>query len=719
MGQWRNLQGQGAQAMKFITNVARVLLCGDHLVARSVASMILVTAVCSLTIIAAVAQVADPLGGPVDAGQASEALTNRYLENSTPLVKESDNATIRTKTSAPENSDDLPDDFAFSDADKPGNEFMKTEGTTVPSQGHFMGDGGFIRRDGTYAWSGGNDQFVGKTDMGVGDILYSQAPENVETQAADSSNGPMIQRARQGMNGLPITNSQFSMLAGSVPQMTMDRLLDPKGWKHSVRQMQQTQQAQGSDSQALSAEGNGDAALQGMMQSLINVANESAASFTQANAPHKSYSQAIWMIQQMYKRCYMPMALLLLLPGAILTQVKGYVSHGILGTHDEDSSSPFVGILRAIIAIFLIPATQLIVSYGIDIGNSLTLAVKQSIDLNSVMAWSHEQTFNSAPANNQNFIDTAPTDIGAPDPSRGKLADGSEKTAVFEKQSYMTTTLQGITNTIANLMTQGLATLNCFQVVLICYLFLLGPIAAALYAWPSYSGPGGTNLLFKKTFSSWLDGVVVLVLWKFWWCIVLLCMSVRLQQNAVNPTDEFETFVYLAFMGILIFVPFQPFDFKPGEIVSVVLEKASKSGGGKHARGGAAGGGGGGGASSSASGESNSGDADSESSGSSNQSGGGTADLTDSDSGASSAQRSVAPSMSTLDSGGVAPQFRPAAPNANPSGPGQQSGAIPSPVSSPTTAPPPARRDGGSLKSQSASPPPPLSSTGDSSKNEF
>ena len=39
----------------------------------------------------------------------------------------------------------------------------------------------------------------------------------------------------------------------------------------------------------------------------------------------------------------------------------------------NQTSGPFVGILRALIAIFLIPATQLIVFfYSIDVGNSMT-----------------------------------------------------------------------------------------------------------------------------------------------------------------------------------------------------------------------------------------------------------------------------------------------------------------------------------------------------------
>src|SRR5262249_52547516 len=152
----------------------------------------------------------------------------------------------------------------------------------------------------------------------------------------------------------------------------------------------------------------------------------------------------------------------------------------------------------------------------------------------------------------------------------------SEKTTIFERQSYLTTNLQNVFNTINNMISQGLAILNGFQIILMCYLFLIGPIAAAFFAWPAGVGRD----LFKKTFSTWMDGVVVLALWKFWWCIVLLCMSVRLSSGNINVNDQFEMYIYTSFMALLLFVPFQPFDFRPGEIVGKVLEKAAQGGAG-------------------------------------------------------------------------------------------------------------------------------------------
>ncbi|MGH9552833.1 MAG: hypothetical protein ACRD3W_25865, partial [Terriglobales bacterium] len=71
-------------------------------------------------------------------------------------------------------------------------------------------------------------------------------------------------------------------------------------------------------------------------------------------------------------RIFVPMALLLLLPGAVLAQVKAIIAAGspVLG-----QINPFEGILRSIIAIFMIPGTYLIINYSIDVANSITFTI--------------------------------------------------------------------------------------------------------------------------------------------------------------------------------------------------------------------------------------------------------------------------------------------------------------------------------------------------------
>lgn len=378
--------------------------------------------------------------------------------------------------------------------------------------------------------------------------------------------------------GTPISNAEFATLIAAQHEAISELVNDPLKRMHQAQTEAMAKQSDAANNAAECAEGSGDTAFQNITMFLINVANEDAATFTDSRNPYKTYSQAIWMVQQMYKKCYIPMALLFLLPGAVLTQVKTLVSFGFLHGRDEDCSTPFSGILRAIIAIFLIPATQLTVSYVIDVGNSVTDCVTQELrrqgGLEEIKKWAHEQTYSNAEPQYQNFVKNDQPARG--EGEIGKISGKPEDKMLWEHQTNLSSTMQLWFNTLNNVLAQGLLIINGFQVVMICYLFLLGPVAASFFAWPSGIGRD----LFRKTFASWLDGVVILCLWKFWWNVCLLCMAIRLSSGYVaNPTDEWEMFMFTAFMAILTFVPFNPFEFRPGEIVSHVLEKAQQHAG--------------------------------------------------------------------------------------------------------------------------------------------
>lgn len=328
-------------------------------------------------------------------------------------------------------------------------------------------------------------------------------------------------------------------------------------------------------------------ALDGMSIHLINVANEEAGSPCSSLAISKTYSNAVYMVQKMYKNCFLPMVLLFLVPGALLTNTKTMIQFGILKGSDEDTVSPFTGILRSMIAIFLIPATQLIVSYMVDIGNSLQAACTPYVNVPLIVLWAEEQVVLFKEDQQGAPIRNLPNVVMAP--WRGKFAGMPIKGAILEQVSGMDAALSELANESLHLLSEGLTITHAFQVVMICYLFLLGPLAAAFFAWP-----GVGRDLFRRAFATWVDGVVVLSLWKFWWNIVLIVMTIRCESGALNPFDPFEVYYLVAFCCILMFVPFNPFDFKPGEIVSHALEKAHAVAS-KVAQGGKGGGGGGGG----------------------------------------------------------------------------------------------------------------------------
>lgn len=466
----------------------------------------------------------------------------------------------------------------------------KQEPQTCKSCGE-QSSAGHVNPQGMYAWSG---QSIGGAKAGVcPNPTYSQPPCNQPPQCQSGTCAAQITQAQQTMNGLPISNDQAAALIPQIAHAFASNMLDTQNSVPAMKAMQQAQQQQGADNQGQSCQNNCQTSFQVMMIDLINVANESAGIPTLANVQYKTLPQAVWMVQRMYKHCYVPMAILFILPGAILTQLKSLIHFQILGGQCEDSISPFSGIFRSIMAIFLIPCTQLIVSYCIDIGNSLSFTVRNYVVLELLQSWVEDQAYTTRPRNIDNFLKGIPG--GAKD--QGKIGNMDDDKTVQERQGNLTSSVQNFLNTVNNFVSQGLTVLNAFQIVMICYLFLLGPIAAAFYAWPSGIGRD----IFKKTFSNWMDGVVVLCLWKFWWCIVLLCMVVRLQSGAIQPQNQFEMYYFTAFMGILVFVPFQPFDFRPGEIISQVLEKAQQaSGGGGGSGGGGSGGGSGGGGSNTA-----------------------------------------------------------------------------------------------------------------------
>ncbi len=314
-----------------------------------------------------------------------------------------------------------------------------------------------------------------------------------------------------------------------------------------------------------------EAMLELHMDYLINVANENAGQPCGGREAVKVHENAVWMVMQMYKRVYINIGLLLLLPGAVLTQFKGLVSSGILQSrNDEDAVSPFVGILRGMIALFLIPCTQLIVSYTVDIGNSMNYEVKRHISVGVVTEWASEQVFR-APEDNKEDQIKAPTKK-----TQGKMTEGSEKDSGVEAQSLATIMLQLMANLAGMSAAFGLVMMCAFQITMMSYLMLLGPIAAAFYAWPATVGQ-----LFMRVFAIWLDAVVNVGLWRFLWCVVLLAAQTRIEwlseMGQYNPFCEWELIMFIAFVTILSYVPFNPFDFKPGEMVAQIMQKAEQA----------------------------------------------------------------------------------------------------------------------------------------------
>lgn len=278
----------------------------------------------------------------------------------------------------------------------------------------------------------------------------------------------------------------------------------------------------------------------------VNVANEAAgAGGAHSAQPFRPLPQAIGMVQRMYHRVYLPIALLLLLPGAVLMHMKVVLSQ--ISAPDEDAQGgPFSHILRATIALFLIPSTQLIMSYSIDVGNSMTMSVAQQFSPLELVAWARGmQAAREAKGQPQERLDPQP----------------------FKEQLWQMAA--GIINMSLG---YGLVILAAFQLALSCYLLLMGPIAASLYAWP-----GSVGKLFKPIFINWVNAVVTLSLWRFWWVLIVFVMVTRIhwltEIGEYRPNTEWEALMLGCFLVMMMYVPFAPFEVKPGDMVDKILEK--------------------------------------------------------------------------------------------------------------------------------------------------
>jgi hypothetical protein len=421
------------------------------------------------------------------------------------------------------------------------------------------------------------DQIVGKVGALGGSRTRSAAAlagKITGTALAGKGTGASLAAAITGSSLALIggrTNTAATQAAAEIykAQAAVERRTQPGANMNKAKANQAIKSAMDASNLGETAKQQLADSLDSMRQCLINVACEEAGRPTSSNAVSKTYNNAVWMIQKMCRECYVPIAILLVLPGAVLTNMKSFVGFQFTYLRDDDSHSPFTGIFRSLIAIFLIPATQVFVSYVIDTANSLQSAVSNEVKTELIFRWAQEQIQTFTPDQQGQPVMNLP--VSPRSSYRGKAAGMPVRLAMMEQMSYTDINVIATFNEFSAILSQGIAIANAFQLVFMCYLFLVGPIAGALFAWP-----GVGRDLFKKAFSSWTDGVVILALWKFWWNIVLLCMTVWLEQGGINPYDPVNIYYLLAFQFLLLFVPFSPFDFKPGEIVAQVLSHADE-----------------------------------------------------------------------------------------------------------------------------------------------
>ncbi len=288
---------------------------------------------------------------------------------------------------------------------------------------------------------------------------------------------------------------------------------------------------------------------------------------------------------------FVPIAILLLLPGAILTQVKAMAAIGNPILSEKSEMNPFEGILRSVVAIFLIPATYLVVNYGIDFSNSIINSIADTYQ--SVMGRNmYEDALNAevrafpvrTPRENQNsgspriwpstqiksvrdFENNYITDkvedpsIGLYNVPQNKTDDAMPAGAVAAREVSFGANAA---------LTAGWNILCAFQMAYLAYLFFVGPIAAALWVWPMKH--------FREALPNWVEGVCTLCFWSLFWNTAILLMA------CFKGVDESSTMIMSALNFLATSSVKYAFDFS-GLVRAAGMEAGKKatekSGGGK------------------------------------------------------------------------------------------------------------------------------------------
>lgn len=292
----------------------------------------------------------------------------------------------------------------------------------------------------------------------------------------------------------------------------------------------------------------------------------------------------------LHDHLFLPMAFLLLLPGAVLAQMKAIASQGfsVLG-----EVSPWDGIQRSIIAVFLITSSGLIMNYGIDVANSLVQTVSSGYSQNfggnmgqdamALHVRAHpirlpEEEMAVIPEDIEtimfNYFGSSPAAsmegqllaIKYEDPAAGLYIAPFDRTMVcvpwkvpFAREAF---------NEIDCGMAMAWVVLCCVQESYLYYLYFVGPVIAALWVYPSQ--------MLRQAYPNWIEGVVCLCFWSFFWATTICLMA------CFRGCDDTGTVVCCALTSLALISAKTAFDFvglakEAGRDAAKVAEKVGKA----------------------------------------------------------------------------------------------------------------------------------------------
>lgn len=288
---------------------------------------------------------------------------------------------------------------------------------------------------------------------------------------------------------------------------------------------------------------------------------------------------------------FLPIAVLLLLPGAVLAQLKAVIA---AGSPAFGACNPFDGIQRSLIAIVLIPGSYLAVNYGIDFSNSLqyTIATEYTrifkTDMYKDAMCAEMRAFGAR------YISENDGSLNSPPPNQRPSGTGTFSKAEGKLWGKLVDPCSGVSqvppdrddasmpaSTIATrLMMNGTnagintawSILCAFQMAFFYYLYFVGPIMAALWVWPIKE--------LRQAFPNWLEGVVTLCFWSLFWNTSILLMA------CFKGSDDTGLYIMTALNFLATASVKHAFDFgslikAAGEKAAQEIEKGGKSGAGK------------------------------------------------------------------------------------------------------------------------------------------
>jgi hypothetical protein len=370
------------------------------------------------------------------------------------------------------------------------------------------------------------DQVVNQESVGPGQVIHSTSgpvqvwPVSIPTatSAVPTLRDQAITKNMFQTFGYPLSDTQFQLISRMNDNIATEQLYDPEKahWMATA--------TAGSAS---------NAAANSMASLAINQALSAIDFCKQFLTNFTAEPNNVW--QRIRDQLFVPMAILLLLPGAVLAQVKAIVAQGSPVLVGE--IHPFEGLFRSIVAIFLIPGTFLVINYGIDVANSLTYTIANEYfhifgtDMYEDAKCAIIRAFPmNKPEWNRNSFNVKETPrfegTGNWAPLEGyTLATARIDPCMGVEESRVPDEDVVQSKNINRMMMNGLndtATISwnlacAFQMAFLYYLWCMGPVAAALWVWPVQA--------LRGALSSWIDGVITVCFWSLFWNTTILLMA--------------------------------------------------------------------------------------------------------------------------------------------------------------------------------------------------